>query len=264
MARYVLDTNNKWLVAVSDRTFKVMSPGVDLNTHNPPTTVEQWKEVARVGSNAASNHRELEVWGVVFSGKKLEDLSAEIINHQLFVNREGFMCMYFNVGAPNMYLNHNGQKSLVRRLNDLFDWSKYGVNVPLPLETVWDRFQLNNGKLMVDNKAAGEKQKENQKQLEEKEKENEKLKQELEAEKKKSEEEQKKKDEEIEKQKKELEQKNKELEDAKKANEEKDKEIGDLKAKQAADAEELKKLRQDLADRDKRIDSLKAALRAFL
>ncbi|CAN1123524.1 hypothetical protein LINPERPRIM_LOCUS3300 [Linum perenne] len=171
MSHIVLDTNNRWIIAVADRTFRVLDATREVNTHNPPNGLEQWKEVARVGSNAASNHRELEVWGVVFSGKKLEELSTEIINHQVFVNREGFMLMYFNVGAPNMYLNHNGHKSLIRRHNDLFDWSKYGVNVPLPLETVWDRFQLNTGKLMVDNKAAGEKQK--NKELEQIKKDNE-------------------------------------------------------------------------------------------
>ncbi|CAN1123512.1 hypothetical protein LINPERPRIM_LOCUS3297 [Linum perenne] len=253
-SRIVLDTNNRWIIAVSDRTFKVLDATREVNTHNPPNSLDQWKEVARVGSNLASNHRELEVWGVVFSGKKLEELSTEIINHQVFVNREGFMLMYFN----------NGHKSLVRRHNDLFDWSKYGVNVPLPLGTVWDRFQLNTGKLMVDNKAAGEKEKENQKKLEEKEKENEKLKKDLEDEKKKNEQQQKEKDDQIEKQKKELEEKNKELEQAKKDNEEKDKEIGELKAKQAADAEELKKLREDLAAKDKQIANLKNALQAFL
>ncbi|CAN1123518.1 Microtubule-associated protein 1A [Linum perenne] len=272
--RIVLDTNNRWIIAVSDRTFRVLDATREVNTHSPPIGLEQWKEVARVGSNAASNHRELEVWGVVFSGKKLEELSTEIINHQVFVNREGFMLMYFNVGAPNMYLNSNGHKSLIRRHNDLFDWSKYGVNVPLPLGTVWDRFQLNTGKLMVDNKAAGEKEKENQKKLEEKEKENEKLKKdlkELEEEKKKNEQQQKEKDDQIEKQKKELEEKNKELEEKnkeleqiKKDNENKDKEIDELKAKQADDAEELKKLREDLAAKDKQIANLKNALQALL
>ncbi|CAN1123516.1 hypothetical protein LINPERPRIM_LOCUS3298 [Linum perenne] len=209
--RIVLDTNNRWIIAVSDRTFRVLDATREVNTHSPPIGLEQWKEVARVGSNAASNHRELEVWGVVFSGKKLEELSTEIINHQVFVNREGFMLMYFNVGAPNMYLNSNGHKSLIRRHNDLFDWSKYGVNVPLPLGTVWDRFQLNTGKLMVDNKAAGEKKKE------------------LEEEKKKNEQMQKEKDDQIEKLKK-----------------------------------ELKKLREDLAAKDKQIANLKNALQALL
>ncbi|CAN0919562.1 hypothetical protein LINGRAHAP2_LOCUS31532 [Linum grandiflorum] len=161
-SRYVLNSNNLWLIAVSDRTIYVTDPGLDLNTHNLPRTIEQWRQVARVGSNSASTHRELEVFGVVFSGKNLEQLATDIINHQLFVNREGFMVMYFNQG-------HN---SLVRRLNDLFDWSKYGVNVPTPLETVWDRFQLNTGKLMVDNKSAvGKKVEELSKLMQEKEKE---------------------------------------------------------------------------------------------
>ncbi|CAN1123515.1 Microtubule-associated protein 1A [Linum perenne] len=267
--RIVLDTNNRWIIAVSDRTFRVLDATREVNTHSPPIGLEQWKEVARVGSNAASNHRELEVWGVVFSGKKLEELSTEIINHQVFVNREGFMLMYFNVGAPNMYLNSNGHKSLIRRHNDLFDWSKYGVNVPLPLGTVWDRFQLNTGKLMVDNKAAGEKEK--KKELEEEKKKNEQMQKEKDDQIEKLKKELKEKDDQIEKQKKELEEKNKELEEKnkeleqiKKDNENKDKEIDELKAKQADDAEELKKLREDLAAKDKQIANLKNALQALL
>ncbi|CAN1151460.1 hypothetical protein LINPERPRIM_LOCUS28396 [Linum perenne] len=262
-SRIVLDSNKLWLFPWSDGTMSVRDPGSELNTHDIPRNLYDWPHVGRVGTNSASTHRELEVFGVVFSGKRLEELVKEMINHQVLVNREGFMVMYFNIGAKNMYIARDNS-SLVRRLNDLFDWSKYGVNVPTPVGTVWDRFQLNTGKLMVDNKGAGEKEKENQKKLEEKEKEIEKLREELEEEKKKNAEQQKAKDEEIEKQRKQMEEKDKEIAELKKDNEAKDKENEDLKAKQAADAEELKKLREDVAAKDKQIANLKNALQAFL
>ncbi|CAN0877127.1 hypothetical protein LINGRAHAP2_LOCUS11703 [Linum grandiflorum] len=258
-SRIVLDSNKLWLFPWSDGTMSVRDPGNELNTHDIPRNLYDWPHVGRVGTNAASTHRELEVFGVVFSGKKLQDLVKEMINHQVLVNREGFMVMYFNIGAGNMYIARDNS-SLVRRLNDLFDWSKYGVNVPTPVETVWDRFQLNTGKLMVDNKGALA----SQKKLEEQQKENEKLKQELEEAKRKSEEEKKAQDEQIEKQRKELEEKEKELAKAKKANEAKDKENAELKAKQAADAEEIKKLKEDVAAKDKQIAALRNALQAFL
>ncbi|CAN0913653.1 hypothetical protein LINGRAHAP2_LOCUS28070 [Linum grandiflorum] len=265
MARYVLDTNNKWLLAFSDRTIKIMSPDMEVNCHNPPSTQEQWKEVARVGSNNLCNHRELHVWGVVFSGQKLEDLSVDIINEQVLVNRDGYMCMYFNVGAPNMYLNHAGHTSLMRRHNDLFNWAKYGVNVPVPLETMWDRFQLGTGKMMVNIRTAREMLLQLPHRMAEKDKEIERLKRELEQEKKRNEEEQRKKDEMIKKLKMELEKRNVELQEAENGHDEEDaKLIADLKAKLAADAQELKRLRQELAARDRRIQSLRAALQAFL
>ncbi|CAN1173588.1 Microtubule-associated protein 1A [Linum perenne] len=155
-SRVVLNSNNLWLAAWTDRTISVLDPGMDLNIHNVPNTRRLlWRTVGRVGSNPRSTHRELEVSGVVFSGKKLEELSTHIINHQIIVNREGLMIMHFNVGAPHMYLQLSDNKpsvSLIRRLNDIFDWSKYGVEIHTPMDTVWDRFQLNTGRLMVANK----------------------------------------------------------------------------------------------------------------
>ncbi|CAN0917790.1 hypothetical protein LINGRAHAP2_LOCUS30514 [Linum grandiflorum] len=262
-SRFVLNTNNLWLIAVADRTIAVTDPGGDLNTHNLPSTIKQWHEVARVGSNSTSTHRELEVFGKVFSGRSLEQLSTEIINHQLFVNREGFMVMYFN----------QGHKSLLRRLNDLFDWSKYGVNVPIPVETMWDRFYLNTGKLMVDNKSDGNKLEELSKLLEEKEKENLKLKEQLDGQ-----DEQrislaellKDKDGLIQRQNKDLEERDKELSVIKKAVHDKEEEIAELKSKLAAsnstggNSDELEKLRNDVAAKDRQINALKVSMKALI
>ncbi|CAL1376796.1 unnamed protein product [Linum trigynum] len=165
--RIVLNSNNLYLLPRSDKTVGVVDPGRDLNTHNVPRNMDQWRQLGLVGNNARSTHRELEIFGVVISGKKLEDLSTDLINHQCVTNREGFMIMYFNVGADNMYLIN--QSSVIRRLNDLFDWSKYGVLVPATIQTVWDRFQLDTARAMVDSRAVGEKVGELRKLVEEKE-----------------------------------------------------------------------------------------------
>ncbi|CAN1256577.1 Cortactin-binding protein 2 [Linum perenne] len=125
-----------------------MDPGRDINIHNISNNIVQWRQLARVGSSSGSTHSELEVFGVVISGTNLLTLSKEMMNHQILVNRQGFMIMYFNVGAPHM----KPSVSLIRRLNDLFDWSKYGVQVHTPVDMAWDRFQLNTGRLMVGSK----------------------------------------------------------------------------------------------------------------
>ncbi|CAN1256578.1 hypothetical protein LINPERPRIM_LOCUS9371 [Linum perenne] len=144
-----------------------MDPGRDINIHNISNNIVQWRQLARVGSSSGSTHSELEVFGVVISGTNLLTLSKEMMNHQILVNRQGFMIMYFNVGAPHM----KPSVSLIRRLNDLFDWSKYGVQVHTPVDMAWDRFQLNTGRLMV-----GSKESEKQSMLEEKDGENKRLK----------------------------------------------------------------------------------------
>ncbi|CAN1256579.1 hypothetical protein LINPERPRIM_LOCUS9371 [Linum perenne] len=131
-----------------------MDPGRDINIHNISNNIVQWRQLARVGSSSGSTHSELEVFGVVISGTNLLTLSKEMMNHQILVNRQGFMIMYFNVGAPHM----KPSVSLIRRLNDLFDWSKYGVQVHTPVDMAWDRFQLNTGRLMVGSKEKAKKQ----------------------------------------------------------------------------------------------------------
>ncbi|CAN1121618.1 hypothetical protein LINPERPRIM_LOCUS2278 [Linum perenne] len=252
--RIVLNSNNLWLLPWSDRIIGVMDPGRDLNTHDVPRNIEDWQQLGLVGSNARSTHHELEVFGVVISGKKLEELSTELINHQCITNREGFLIMYFNIGAGNMYLKK--QSSVMRRLNDVFDWSKYGVNVPTPVETEWDRFQLGTGKLKVDYKVDGKKVEELSKLLAEKEKENQKLKEQLNGQDDESislAELLKEKDELIQRQNKDLEERDNEIDEINKVFKEKEKEIADLKSKLDANggnADELQKLRNELAAKE--------------
>ncbi|CAI0560031.1 unnamed protein product [Linum tenue] len=124
MSRFVLDSNNLWLLALSDRTMRVnngpYSP--DLNTQDLSGYVGDWKQVARIGSNQHCTHRELEVFGVaLISGQKLEELCLNTYNHQLTINREGFMVQWLNPGGGRRVPN---ARSLYRRLNDVFDWSR--------------------------------------------------------------------------------------------------------------------------------------------
>ncbi|CAL1398215.1 unnamed protein product [Linum trigynum] len=150
-SRVVLDSNNLFLLPYNDGTVLVVEPDQkDLNSQTITTDMVSWKQAGRVGSKPVCTHRELEVFGVVITGAKLVELSNELVRLQALINREGFTVMYFNVGAKDMYLKPG---SLVRRLNDLFDWSKYGVVVPTPVGTEWDRFQqVAGGKLMVSGK----------------------------------------------------------------------------------------------------------------
>ncbi|CAI0420371.1 unnamed protein product [Linum tenue] len=269
--RIVLNSNNLYLLPWSDKTVGVVDPGRDLNTHNVPRNMDQWRQLGLVGNNARSTHRELEIFGVVISGKKLEDLSTDLINHQCVANREGFMIMYFNIGAGNMYLKN--QSSVIRRLNDVFDWSKYGVTVPIPVATVWDRFEVNTGKLIVDSNGAGKKVEELSKLIEEKERENQKLKEDREKEDGESislAELLKEKDELIQQQNKDLEERDNELDAVKNVVKQKEKEISDLKSNGGggggggSSAAELQKLKDELAAKDRQISALKAAMKALV
>ncbi|CAI0560035.1 unnamed protein product [Linum tenue] len=262
-----MESNNLWLMAITDGTIRVMEGAYspDLNTHNVPRNPSDWKQAARVGSNKYCTHRELEVFGVAFTGRKVEELRSGIVGQRM-VNREGFMVGWRNPGGGSTYLRPN---SVLLRLNDLYQWSKHGVQVTIPVETAWDRFELTTGKLMVGAAGAGSAQA--KKELEEKEKENQRL--------------QAEKDKEIEELKKQAKEKEdeqlaakKEIEELKKQAKEKEKENEELKkqAKEKEDEqlalkkenEELKKQAQEkddqLAAKDKQIANLRNALSAFV
>ncbi|CAL1411528.1 unnamed protein product [Linum trigynum] len=248
MSRFVMNSNNLWLMAISDGTIRVIEGAYspDLNTHDVPRNPISWKQAARVGSNKYCTHRELEVLGVAFTGGKVEELRRGISGGQRIVNREGFMVTWLNPGNGSTNIRPN---SVLRRLNDLYDWSKHGVQVPVPVETTWDRFELTTGKLMV---GAGSGSAQAKKELEEKEN------QRLQAE----------KDKEIEELKKQAKEKElaarKEVEELKK--QAKEKEDDQLAAKK--EVEELKKQAQEkddqLAAKDKQIANLKNALSSFV
>ncbi|CAN1256589.1 hypothetical protein LINPERPRIM_LOCUS9373, partial [Linum perenne] len=174
------ELQHQWLLPWQDKTILVIDPGRDLNIHDIPNTIGLSRRVGQVGSSDTSTHRKLEVFGTVISGRKIEELSDELMSHQIIVNREEFMIMYFNLGAPHVYLIYNElpSVSLIRRLNDLFCWYNYGVRPHI--ETMWDRFQLTSGMLMVDNKGVEKNEKENKRMLEEKDGENQALKEQLE------------------------------------------------------------------------------------
>ncbi|CAL1411545.1 unnamed protein product [Linum trigynum] len=275
MSRFVMNSNNLWLIGISDGTIRVMEGAYspDLNTHDVPRNPISWKQAARIGSNKYCTHRELEVLGVAFTGGKVEELRRGISGGQRMVNREGFMVTWLNPGGGSTNLRPN---SVLRRLNDLYDWSKHGVQVNIPVETAWDRFELTTGKLMVGAAGAGSAQA--KKELEEKEKEN----QRLQAEKDKEIEELKKQakekedgqlaaKKEIEELKKQAKEKEEEQLAAKKENEELKKQVKEKEDEQLAvkkENEELKKQAQEkddqLAAKDKQIANLRNALSAFV
>ncbi|CAN1256582.1 Cortactin-binding protein 2 [Linum perenne] len=234
-----------------------MDPGRDINIHNISNNIVQWRQLARVGSSSGSTHSELEVFGVVISGTNLLTLSKEMMNHQILVNRQGFMIMYFNVGAPHMYLFRDFRKpsvSLIRRLNDLFDWSKYGVQVHTPVDMAWDRFQLNTGRLMV-----GSKESEKQSMLEEKDGENKRLKEQL---KEKDDQLLKHANELVEAKKKWEEEKRMEIEKLKEQLKEKDDQIHDQKLElvEAKKQDREEELKEQLKEKDNQIQEQKMEL----
>ncbi|CAL1404921.1 unnamed protein product [Linum trigynum] len=148
-AGFVLDSNNLWVVGSYDGTIAVLG-GPDVaypNTRDVTGDVRKWAETARIGTIPPSTHRSLELFGVVFSGQKLEELRKNLYDHQVAVNREGFTVQWLNLGGDSKEPNEG---SLYRRLNDLFDWSSHGVKVPAPVQTEWDRYQLGSGELMAE------------------------------------------------------------------------------------------------------------------
>ncbi|CAL1404923.1 unnamed protein product [Linum trigynum] len=146
-ARFVLDSNNSWLVGNSDGTIAVLG-GPDVAYPSTGDDVSKWAETARIGTSQASTHLELELFGVVLGGQKLEEVRKNFYDHQVAVNREGFMVQWLNLSGGDDKAPKEG--SLYRRLNDLFDWFVHGVKVPSPVQTAWDRYQLGTGELMAE------------------------------------------------------------------------------------------------------------------
>ncbi|CAI0559930.1 unnamed protein product [Linum tenue] len=98
MSRFVLDSNNLWLVGNSEGTIAVLdgSEVADLNPKDVTGDVSHWQKMAQIGTNSASTHQELEVFGVVLSGQKLEELRKNTYDEQVTVTREGFMIQWLN------------------------------------------------------------------------------------------------------------------------------------------------------------------------
>ncbi|CAL1404926.1 unnamed protein product [Linum trigynum] len=243
MSRFVMDSNNLWLLGLVDHTIRVntgpFSP--DINTQDLNDNKTKWTMVARIGNNKYCSHRELEVFGAALNPQKVEQLWQNLYGRQLNINREGFMFTWHNRGTDNGRFKPG---ALLYRLNDLYEWSNHGVTVPLPVGTSWDRFERTTGKLMEGAGGGGSAQV--KKELEEKEKENKRLQEEA-AEKEKR---------------------------AKEREEAAQKEIQELKEQAQAredaakkESDELKKQAKEkddqLAAKDKQIANLRAALAAF-
>ncbi|CAL1404920.1 unnamed protein product [Linum trigynum] len=246
MSRFVMDSNNLWLLALVDHTIRVntgpFSP--DLNTHNLPDDVAAWTPVARIGSNQYCSHRELEVFGSALNPQKVEQLWQNLYGRQLSINREGFTFTWHNRGTDNGRFKPGG---ILYRLNDLYEWSNHGVTVPVPVGTGWDRFERITGKLMEEGGGGGGGgSAQVKKELEEKEKENKRLQEEAAEREKRA----KEREEAAQKEIQELKEQAQAREDAAK------KESDELK-KQAKEKDD------QLAAKDKQIANLRAALAAF-
>ncbi|CAN0879771.1 hypothetical protein LINGRAHAP2_LOCUS13281 [Linum grandiflorum] len=128
----------------------------------------------QVGSSIDSRYKALEVHGVKIQGQMLtqlvNDLTLTAPDGQTFhmaVNRQGFCYLFVN----SAYVKR-------LRINDYFNWSKYGVKrSPIISTMIWNRSEMGSGITMVDVAELKRVEEEMRKELEEKEKEVDVLKQ---------------------------------------------------------------------------------------
>ncbi|CAN1853611.1 hypothetical protein LINPERHAP1_LOCUS41095 [Linum perenne] len=104
-------------------------------------------ESIQIGPSIDSNYKALEVHGVKIHGHLLtqlvNDLTLTAPDGQTFhlaVNRQGFCYLFVNSAS---------MKRL--RINDYFDWSKYGVKPQMvAIATIWNRCNMGSGVTIVD------------------------------------------------------------------------------------------------------------------
>ncbi|CAN0926146.1 hypothetical protein LINGRAHAP2_LOCUS35166 [Linum grandiflorum] len=133
-----------------------------------------WTFQGYIGPSHFSKFQALEVFGVTIKGDKFKELLKDLKfngakNVTLSVNRLG-QCYVYGIEHPSF-------AKPVIRLNDLFGWSKYGVNLPdgaVNHVNVWDKRDTYKDCVVVDVPAgmrAVEEEKVLRQSLEEKEKE---------------------------------------------------------------------------------------------
>ncbi|KAK9666357.1 hypothetical protein RND81_14G179000 [Saponaria officinalis] len=138
MRTYNLDSNKKFIWSEVRGVINVST----LNDVNNPTIKDSnWKhKVACFGPGEV--YSSLRIFGSKIQGTKLTKLSYKIGDAFLLVNREGYCLLSAHaITGPSF-------KSQYFRLNDLFDWSEYGVK-PV-FSTVWSRNGLENGNVILD------------------------------------------------------------------------------------------------------------------
>ncbi|CAN1142338.1 hypothetical protein LINPERPRIM_LOCUS25973 [Linum perenne] len=104
-------------------------------------------ESIQIGPSIDSNYKALEVHGVKIHGHLLtqlvNDLTLTAPDGQTFhlaVNRQGFCYLFVNSASIKRL-----------RINDYFDWSKYGVKPQMVANaTIWNRCNMGSGVTIVD------------------------------------------------------------------------------------------------------------------
>ncbi|CAN1134811.1 hypothetical protein LINPERPRIM_LOCUS15885 [Linum perenne] len=180
MAVFSLTSDDEFIMRVNAKEnsdIVVLTP-----SHDEGDSRVSWKILGYVGPSSFSKFHALEVFGVTIKGNKfkelLKDLKFDDANAKLQVNRLG-QCFLVGISHPTFLETV--------RLNDMFCWSKYGVEVPhgaLSHANVWDKRDMYNDTMIVDvpkGMRAVEEEKVLRRLLEEKEKESPVWKKELEC-----------------------------------------------------------------------------------
>ncbi|CAN1770632.1 hypothetical protein LINPERHAP1_LOCUS11670 [Linum perenne] len=180
MAVFSLTSDDEFIMGASTKEYPditILKP-----SHDEEDSRVAWKCLGYVGPSNFSKFQALEVFGVTIKGNKfkelLKDLKFDDANAKLQVNRLG-QCFLVGISHPTF--------TKPMRLNDMFCWSKYGVEVPhgaVNHTNVWDKRDMYNDTMIVDvpkGMRAVEEEKVLRRLLEEKEKESSVWKKELEC-----------------------------------------------------------------------------------
>ncbi|KAL9232023.1 hypothetical protein vseg_007173 [Gypsophila vaccaria] len=138
MRTYDLDSNTQFIWSEARGLISVSTLD-DIN--NPTIKDANWKHrVACIGPGEIYNS--LSIFGTKVHGTALKKLSVKIGDAFVLVNREGYCLLSTHAITGPSFCSH------FFRLNDLFDWSEYGVK-PV-FRTVWSRTGLENGNVILD------------------------------------------------------------------------------------------------------------------
>ncbi|CAL1400009.1 unnamed protein product [Linum trigynum] len=163
---FQVNSNALFLCGTAEGAIAVVDTVTDLNSAACPS--DQWSivaaaatETSTITSTISPNvHNALEIFGAVIEGDKLNNLREELFDSRILVNRDGYQVKYVD--------NHNTQNASTAglvKLNDVFGWARYGVKRPAETEasavpTVWNRYAVAGGEVVVDYMAEEARQKE--------------------------------------------------------------------------------------------------------
>ncbi|CAI0474083.1 unnamed protein product [Linum tenue] len=162
---FQVNSNALFLCGTAEGAIAVVDTVTDLNSAACPS--DQWSIVAAAATETSTItspispnvHNALEIFGAVIEGDKLNNLREELFDSRVLVNRDGYQVKYVD--------NHNTQSASAAglvKLNDVFGWARYGVKRPTETEaaavpTVWNRYAVAGGEVVVDYMAKEARQK---------------------------------------------------------------------------------------------------------